>query len=152
MVAVQGLPCLSHQFLALVSSRCEFVSQFVSKQQTGVPWSTVCRTAQQKDIRLFRNKILYIKLVILLSFLPLATQRHFPSCFCCFLQYCNSAPVEGIPSLLPDLLPSFVLTKEKSRQRRDEEKTVSTNWLLNERQQDGRLNCVVALTQTTIRT
>lgn len=82
-------------------------------------WGFRLHTAVRRRYASLAANLPYIKLVIFLSFLPLATQRHFPFSLCCFLLYCNSA-LEGIPSLLPDLpLPSFLTHQEENRQRRD---------------------------------
>jgi hypothetical protein len=72
-------------------------------------------------------------------------------------------PLEGIPSLLPDLLYwlPFVLTEKKTRERERErenerrrtykkERTFLANWFQNKRQQCSRPNCIATLlTQTT---
>ena len=103
-------------------------------------WSFRRHTAGRRRYASLAVNLPYIKLVILLSFLPLATQRHFPFSLCCFLLYCNSA-LEGIPSLLPDLpLASFRTHQEenqtKKRRRTYEKEKIFflAKWLQSKRQ------------------
>lgn len=94
--------------------------RFVVCQHSTDParWGFRRHTAGRRRCASLAANLPYMKLVILLSFLPLATQRHFPFSLCCFLLYCNSA-LEGIPSLLPDLpLASFRTHQEENQTKK----------------------------------